>query len=55
MSFFVKAAVYALKQFPIVNASIDGNDIVYHDYFDIGIAIGSPADWWCRYFATSNR
>ncbi|MDO4906511.1 2-oxoglutarate dehydrogenase complex dihydrolipoyllysine-residue succinyltransferase [Neisseria sp.] len=42
MSFFVKAAVAALKKFPIVNASVDGNDIVYHGYFDIGIAIGSP-------------
>ncbi len=41
-SFFVKAAVAALKKFPIVNASVDGNDIVYHDYFDIGIAVGSP-------------
>jgi 2-oxoglutarate dehydrogenase E2 component (dihydrolipoamide succinyltransferase) len=43
MSFFVKAAVHALKKYPIVNASIDGNDIVYHGYFDIGIAVGSPA------------
>jgi 2-oxoglutarate dehydrogenase E2 component (dihydrolipoamide succinyltransferase) len=42
MGFFVKAAVHALKQFPIVNASIDGTDIVYHGYFDIGIAVGSP-------------
>jgi 2-oxoglutarate dehydrogenase E2 component (dihydrolipoamide succinyltransferase) len=42
MSFFVKAAVHALKKYPIVNASIDGNDIVYHGYFDIGIAVGSP-------------
>jgi 2-oxoglutarate dehydrogenase E2 component (dihydrolipoamide succinyltransferase) len=42
MSFFVKAAVYALKKFPMVNASIDGNDIVYHGYFDIGMAVGSP-------------
>ena len=42
MSFFVKAVVYALKKFPLVNASIDGNDIVYHGYFDIGIAVGSP-------------
>ena len=41
-SFFVKAAVAALKKYPIINASIDGNDIVYHDYFDIGIAVGSP-------------
>jgi 2-oxoglutarate dehydrogenase E2 component (dihydrolipoamide succinyltransferase) len=42
MSFFVKAAVAALKKFPIVNASVDGNDIVYHGYFDIGIAVSSP-------------
>lgn len=42
MSFFVKAAVAALKKFPAVNASIDGGDIVYHGYFDIGIAVGSP-------------
>ena len=42
MSFFVKAAVHALKKFPVVNASIDGNDIVYHGYYDIGIAVGSP-------------
>jgi 2-oxoglutarate dehydrogenase E2 component (dihydrolipoamide succinyltransferase) len=42
MSFFVKAAVYALKKFPMVNASVDGNDIVYHGYFDIGMAVGSP-------------
>jgi 2-oxoglutarate dehydrogenase E2 component (dihydrolipoamide succinyltransferase) len=42
MSFFVKAAVYALKKYPVVNASIDANDIVYHGYYDIGIAVGSP-------------
>ena len=42
MSFFVKASVHALKKYPLVNASIDGNDIVYHGYFDIGIAVGSP-------------
>ncbi|MDN0074524.1 2-oxoglutarate dehydrogenase complex dihydrolipoyllysine-residue succinyltransferase [Crenobacter sp. SG2303] len=42
MSFFVKAAVAALKKFPVVNASVDGNDIVYHGFFDIGIAVGSP-------------
>jgi 2-oxoglutarate dehydrogenase E2 component (dihydrolipoamide succinyltransferase) len=42
MSFFVKAAVHALKQYPVLNASIDGNDVVYHGYFDIGIAVGSP-------------
>ncbi len=42
MSFFVKASVHALKRYPVVNASIDGTDIVYHGYFDIGIAVGSP-------------
>ena len=42
MSFFVKAATYALKRYPILNASVDGNDIVYHGYFDIGIAVSSP-------------
>jgi len=42
MSFFVKSAVHALKKYPVVNASVDGNDIVYHGYFDIGIAVGSP-------------
>jgi 2-oxoglutarate dehydrogenase E2 component (dihydrolipoamide succinyltransferase) len=42
MSFFVKAATHALKQFPLLNASVDGNDIVYHGYFDIGIAVSSP-------------
>ena len=42
MSFFVKAAVHALKKFPLLNASVDGNDIIYHGYFDIGIAVGSP-------------
>ncbi|MDO8249140.1 MAG: 2-oxoglutarate dehydrogenase complex dihydrolipoyllysine-residue succinyltransferase [Rhodoferax sp.] len=42
MSFFVKAAVHALKKFPMLNASVDGTDIVYHGYFDIGIAVGSP-------------
>ena len=41
-AFFVKAAVHALKKFPVINASVDGNDIVYHGYFDIGIAVGSP-------------
>ena len=41
MSFFVKAAVHALKKFPVVNASVDGNDIVYHAYYDIGIAVGT--------------
>ncbi len=42
MSFFVKAAVHALKKYPVINASVDGNNIVYHGYFDIGIAVGSP-------------
>ena len=42
MSFFVKAAVEALKRFPVVNASLDGNDIIYHGYYDIGIAVSSP-------------
>ncbi len=42
MSFFVKAAMAALKKYPVINASVDGNDIVYHGYFDIGIAVGSP-------------
>ena len=42
MSFFVKAAVHALKKYPVINASVDGSDIVYHGYFDIGVAVGSP-------------
>ncbi|MDE3010435.1 MAG: 2-oxoglutarate dehydrogenase complex dihydrolipoyllysine-residue succinyltransferase [Pseudomonadota bacterium] len=42
MSFFVRAAVHALKKYPVVNASVDGNDIVYHGYYDVGIAVGSP-------------
>jgi 2-oxoglutarate dehydrogenase E2 component (dihydrolipoamide succinyltransferase) len=42
MSFFIKAAVHALKRYPVVNASIDGTDIVYHGYFDVGVAVGSP-------------
>jgi 2-oxoglutarate dehydrogenase E2 component (dihydrolipoamide succinyltransferase) len=42
MGFFVKAAVAALQKYPILNASVDGNDIVYHGYIDIGIAVGSP-------------
>jgi 2-oxoglutarate dehydrogenase E2 component (dihydrolipoamide succinyltransferase) len=42
MSFFVKAAVHALRKYPIVNASVDGSDIVYHGYFDIGVAVSSP-------------
>ena len=41
-SFFVKAALVALKRYPVINASIDGNDIIYHGYYDIGIAVGSP-------------
>ena len=41
MSFFVKAAVYALEKFPVLNASIDGTDIIYHSYFDIGVAVGT--------------
>src|SRR5258705_4312500 len=42
MSFFVKAVVHALKKYPVVNASVDGTDIIYHGYFDIGVAVGSP-------------
>ncbi len=42
MSFFVKSVVEALKKFPLVNASVDGSDVVYHNYYDIGIAVGSP-------------
>ena len=42
MSFFTRAALEALKRFPAVNASIDGTDLIYHNFFDIGIAIGSP-------------
>ena len=42
MSFFVKAAVHSLKKYPVVNASVDGSDIVYHGYFDVGVAVGSP-------------
>jgi 2-oxoglutarate dehydrogenase E2 component (dihydrolipoamide succinyltransferase) len=42
MGFFVKAVVAALKKYPIVNASVDGNNIIYHGYFDIGVAVGSP-------------
>lgn len=48
MSLFVKAAVEALKRFPEVNASIEGEDIVYHGFYDVGIAVGSPRGWWCR-------
>ena len=42
MGFFVKAAIAALQKYPVINASVDGNDIVYHGYFDIGVAVGSP-------------
>jgi len=42
MSFFVKAALMALQKFPIINSSIDGDDIIYHSFYDIGIAVGSP-------------
>ena len=42
MSFFVKATIEALKKYPIVNASVDGQDIVYHSYYDLGIAVSSP-------------
>ena len=42
MSFFVKAAVAALKKYPVLNASVDGKDVIYHGYFDIGVAVGSP-------------
>ena len=42
MSFFVKAVVHALRKYPVVNASVDGSDIVYHGYYDIGVAVGSP-------------
>jgi 2-oxoglutarate dehydrogenase E2 component (dihydrolipoamide succinyltransferase) len=42
MSFFVKAAVHGLRKYPVVNASVDGSDIVYHGYFDVGVAVGSP-------------
>lgn len=42
MSFFVKAVVQALQQYPVINASVDGNDIVYHEYYDIGVAVGTP-------------
>ena len=52
MSFFVKAAIEALKRFPVVNASVDGTDIVYHDYYDIGIAVSTDAAWSCRCCAT---
>src|SRR6202008_1838188 len=42
MSFFVKASIEALKRYPVVNASVDGSDIMYHGYYDIGIAVSSP-------------
>ena len=48
MSFFVKACVAALKEFPAVNAEIDGDDIVYKNFVHIGIAVAAPAAWWCR-------
>ena len=41
MSFFVKASIEALKKFPVVNASVDGTDIVYHEYYDIGVAVST--------------
>jgi 2-oxoglutarate dehydrogenase E2 component (dihydrolipoamide succinyltransferase) len=55
MSFFVKAAVHALKKYPVINASVDGNDIVYHGYFDIGIAWVRRAAWSCPSCATPTR
>jgi pyruvate/2-oxoglutarate dehydrogenase complex dihydrolipoamide acyltransferase (E2) component len=55
MSFFVKAAVHALKKYPVLNASVDGNDIVYHGYFDIGIASARRAAWWCPSCAMPTR
>ena len=42
MSFFIKASIEALRKYPVINASIDGNDIIYHDFIDIGIAVSSP-------------
>jgi 2-oxoglutarate dehydrogenase E2 component (dihydrolipoamide succinyltransferase) len=53
MPFFVKACVEALKEYPSVNASIDGDDIVYHNFYDIGIAIGAEKGWWFRSCVTS--
>ena len=53
MSFFVKAAVEGLQRFPVLNASVDGNDIIYHGYYDIGIAVSCPGVWWCRFCATA--
>ena len=56
MSFFVKAAIAALKELPAVNAEIDGDDIVYKNYYDIGVAVGTPSRaWWCRWCATPTR
>ena len=52
MSFFVKAAVAALKKYPVLNASVDEQDIIYHGYFDIGIAVGTRVAWWCPSCAT---
>jgi 2-oxoglutarate dehydrogenase E2 component (dihydrolipoamide succinyltransferase) len=55
MSFFVKAAVHALKKFPVLNASVDGNDIVYHGYFDVALPWALRGVWWCRSCATPTR
>jgi 2-oxoglutarate dehydrogenase E2 component (dihydrolipoamide succinyltransferase) len=52
MSFFVKAVVEALKEFPAVNAEIDGDEIVYKNYYDIGVAGRHRRAWWCRWCAT---
>ena len=52
MSFFVKAAIEALKLVPAVNAEVRGTDIVYKNYYDIGVAVGSGADWWSPSSAT---
>ncbi len=54
MSFFVKAAVAALKEVPQVNAEVRGNSIVYHNYQDIGVAVGGGKGWWCRSCAMSS-
>ena len=55
MGFFVKAACAAPQKFPILNASVDGNDIVYHGFIDIGIAVGSPRVWLFQSSATLIR
>ena len=52
MSFFVKACIEALKELPAVNAEIDGDDIVYKNYYDIGVAVGTDTAWSCRCCAT---